>query len=66
VVVGCRACSGGSRSVDVHEKLRVRKQRQERKGKGGGSGMGLGERIVWAPRGGGVNRCYSNFNSFSI
>jgi hypothetical protein len=25
----------------------------------------LSERIVWAPRGGGVNRCYSNFNSFS-
>jgi hypothetical protein len=24
-----------------------------------------GERIVWAPRGG-VNRCYSNFNPFSI
>jgi hypothetical protein len=26
---------------------------------------GEAEWIVWAPRGGGVNRCYSNFNSFS-
>jgi hypothetical protein len=31
-----------------------------------GQAVGKLERIVWAPRGGGVNRCYSNFNSFSI
>jgi hypothetical protein len=50
----------GPQSIEAVVSVSRRREGGERKRNGG-----AGERIVRAPRGG-VNRCYSNFNSFSI
>jgi hypothetical protein len=62
-----REAGAGYRRHDVrHGRGGAPASRREAEMVGRPGSRGVGERIVWAPRGGGVNMCYSNFNSFSI